>query len=423
MFASCGQLKRAVFPDTSPDSALFTDTVPDTTLPTDTLPASTLPTDTLRTDSLFAASKRTDSLRLPTDSIGALLADSLRTDSLRTDSLRTDSLLSDSLFADSLRTDSLHLPVDSLGKVPADTVRKSPSAIEAPVNYTAKDSTVMLMKSGNRIYMYGDAEVHYTNLELKAENIVVDADSSILTATSARDSLGVEFGYPAFTEGGEKYEFRKARYNFKTKRLASTDIITTQNDGYITAVRAKKMENNEMYMENGRFTTCEDVEHPHYYFQMSKAMVEPGKRVAFGPTWLVMEDVPLPVAIPFGFFPFSTDNASSGLIFPTYADEMKRGFALRDGGWYFAIRDYVDLALTGEYFTRGSWGINARSNYRKRYKFSGNFQASYLVTITGEKEDVDYSKATDMRITWSHSQDPKANPFSTFSASVNYSTS
>ncbi|GHT43382.1 hypothetical protein AGMMS49965_17070 [Bacteroidia bacterium] len=356
----------------------------------------------------------TDSLRLPVDSIGKL-----HTDSLLTDSLRTNALL-----ADSLRTDSLHLPTDSLGVVRADSVKKPPSsAIEAPVQYTAKDSTVMIMKSGNRIYMYGDAEVHYTNLELKAEHIVVDADSSILTATSGRDSLGAEFGYPAFKEGGELYEFRKARYNFKTKRLASTDIITTQNDGYITAQRAKKMENNEMFMQGGRFTTCDDHENPHYYFNMTKAMVEPGKQVAFGFTYLVMEDVPLPVAVPFGFFPFSTENSSSGLIMPTYGDEMKRGFALRDGGWYFAISDYVDLALTGEAYTRGSWGVNAKSNYRKRYKFSGNFQASYLVTITGEKEDIDYSKATDMRLTWSHSQDPKANPFGTFSASVNISTS
>jgi lipopolysaccharide assembly outer membrane protein LptD (OstA) len=322
----------------------------------------------------------------------------------------------------SQQTDSIAAPTDTIPALTTDSIPKKNNAIDAPIQYTSKDSTVMLMTGGNRMFMYGEAVINYTNLELKAENIVVNADSSIVTATTGIDSIGDEFGFPTFKQGDTQYEFRRARYNFKTKRLASTDIITEQNDGYITAGRAKKLEHDEMFMEGGRFTTCDEHDHPHYYFQMSKAMVEKDKRVVFGPTYLVMEDVPLPVAVPFGFFPFSKDYAS-GVLMPTYDDEMKRGFGLREGGYYFAINDYVDLAVRGEVYTRGSWGINATSNYRKRYKFSGNFNASYLVTKIGDLGDPDYSKTKDMRLVWSHSQDAKANPYGTFSASVNFSTS
>ncbi|MDR1683828.1 MAG: LPS-assembly protein LptD, partial [Candidatus Symbiothrix sp.] len=190
----------------------------------------------------------------------------------------------------------------------------------------------------------------------------------------------------------------------------------------VTAAETKKMPNDEMYMRNGRYTTCDEHEHPHFYLQMTKAKLRPKKNIVVGPAFLVVEDVPLPVAIPFGFFPFS-ENYSSGVLMPTYGDEMQRGFSLRDGGYYFAINDYVDLALTGEIYTRGSWGLNAQSSYRKRYKFSGQVSANYRVTITGEKDEQDYSKSTDFRLNWNHSQDAKANPFSTLSASINFSTS
>jgi hypothetical protein len=306
--------------------------------------------------------------------------------------------------------------------VQPDSVPKNPNAIDAPILYAAKDSMVMVMKDHNMIYMFGEGSVKYKNLDLTGEYIEVDADNDIVYATFALDSIGEEFGYPVFKEGDTQYEMKKARYNFKTKKMRISEVITQQGEGFVTAAETKKMPNDELFMRNGRYTTCDEHEHPHFYLQMTKAKVQPGKRIVTGPAYLVVEDVPLPVAVPFGFFPFTSDY-SSGVIMPTYGDEMKRGFSLRDGGYYFAFSDYVDLALTGEIYTKLSWGVNARSSYRKRYKYSGNFQASYLVTKLGDKGEIDYSKSKDFKLVWNHSQDAKANPFSTFSAHVDFSTS
>jgi hypothetical protein len=314
------------------------------------------------------------------------------------------------------------IPSDSLAIQPPDSVPANPNAIDAPIQYASKDSMVMVMKGHNMVYMYGESSVQYKNLDLKGEYIEIDADSKILFSTFGLDSVGSEFGYPVFKEGETEYEMKKARYNFKTKKMFITDVITQQGEGFVTANRTKKMPNDDLYMRDGRYTTCDDHEHPHFYLQMTKAKVRPGKNIVTGPAYLVVEDVPLPVAVPFGFFPFTSDY-SSGIIMPTYGDEMKRGFYLHNGGYYFAFNDYVDLALTGEIYTKGSWGVNAHSTYRKRYKFSGNFDAGYLVTILGDKGDKDYSKSKDFKLTLSHSQDAKANPFSTLSASINFSTS
>ncbi|MDR0412242.1 MAG: LPS-assembly protein LptD [Dysgonamonadaceae bacterium] len=306
--------------------------------------------------------------------------------------------------------------------VSSDSIPANPNAIDAPIQYAAKDSMVMVIRGHNLIYMYGESAVQYKNLDLQGEYIEVDADSKTLLSTFGLDSLGNEFGYPVFKEGETEYEMKKARYNFKTKKMFITDVITQQGEGYVTAFETKKMPNDDLFMRNGRYTTCDDHEHPHFYLQLTKAKVRPGKTIVTGPAYLVIEDVPLPVAIPFGFFPFTSDY-SSGVIMPTYGDEMRRGFSLRDGGYYFAFNDYVDLALTGEIHTNLSFGVNARSNYRKRYKFSGGLNASYLVTVLGNKGDADYSKSKDFKLTWNHAQDTKANPFSTLSASVNLATS
>ncbi len=212
------------------------------------------------------------------------------------------------------------------------------------------------------------------------------------------------------------------RYNFKTKKGFINTITTQQGDGYVTSSEAKKGPDNEIYMRHGKYTTCDNHDHPHFYLKLSMAKVRPKKDVVFGPAQLVVEDVPLPIAVPFGFFPFSS-SYSSGFIMPTYGDEMNRGFYLRDGGYYFAISDQMDLKLLGEIYTKGSWGLSAASTYSKRYKFSGSFNASYLVTKTGEKNMPDYAVSKDFRIQWSHRQDAKANPNSTFSASVNFATS
>ena len=236
------------------------------------------------------------------------------------------------------------------------------------------------------------------------------------------DSLGEIIGSPIYKDASGEYESETMRYNFKSKKGFITNVITQQGEGYLTGGRTKKMEENVLFMENGRYTTCDNHEHPHFYLQLTKAKVRPKKNVVTGPAYMVLEDVPLPLAVPFGFFPF-TDKYSSGIIMPTFGDEMTRGFYLRDGGYYFAISDYVDLALTGEIYTKGSWGLRGRSAYVKRYKFSGSVDISYITTITGDKGLPDYSKQNNFRVAWTHTQDAKASTNSSFSASVNFATS
>ena len=318
--------------------------------------------------------------------------------------LRTDSVAVDSLGTDSLMVDS----------VP----KKQP--LDAPVVYEAADSIVFTKDGFARLY--GDGKVNYQNIELTAERISMNMDSSTVFAQGVPDTTGVEQGIPIFKDGGTPYESKTMRYNFKSKKGFINEIVTQQGDGYVTSAEAKKGANDEIFMRHGKYTTCDNTEHPHFYLKLSMAKVRPKKDVVFGPAQLVIEDVPLPLAIPFGFFPFSS-SYSSGFIMPTYGDEMNRGFYLRDGGYYFAINDQVDLKLLGEIYTKGSWGLSAATNYNKRYKFSGYFNASYLVTKTGDKNMPDYSVSKDFRIQWNHRQDPKANPNSSFAASVNFATS
>ena len=312
------------------------------------------------------------------------------------------------------------LPADSLDslKIAPDTIPpKKTNAIDAPVYYQSKDSIVMM---GTKfIYLFGEGNVKYLNLELTADYIEVDTDKSVVYATFATDSIGDEIGYPIFKEGESQYESKTMRYNFRTKRGFITDVITQQGEGFITSARTKKMENDDLFMVDGKYTTCDEHDHPHFYLNLTKAKVRPGKDIVTGPAYLVLEDVPLPIAIPFGYFPFKTDYAS-GIIMPTYGDEVRRGFSLRDGGYYFAFSDYIDMELTGEIHTRGSWGLKARSSYRKRYKYSGSFDLGYLVTVLGDKGEPDYSISKDFRALWSHLQDPKSNPYRTLSASVNF---
>ena len=322
---------------------------------------------------------------------------------------KTDSLHRDSLALDSLGMDSLA----------ADTTKKK-EPLDAPVIYEASDS-IVFTKEGYA-HLYGEGKVNYQNIELTSAVITMNMDSSTVYATGVTDTAGVETGSPIFKDGETPYESKIMRYNFKTKKGFINSIVTQQGEGYVTSEEGKKGANDEIYMRHGKYTTCDNHEHPHFYLKLSMAKVRPKKNVVFGPAQLVVEDVPLPIAVPFGFFPFNS-SYSSGFIKPTYGDEMNRGFYLRDGGYYFAISDQMDLKVLGEVFTKGSWGLSAASNYNKRYKFSGSFNASYLVTKTGEKNMPDYSVSKDFRIQWSHQQDAKANPNSSFSASVNFATS
>lgn len=319
------------------------------------------------------------------------------------DTLRSGS---DSLITDSLRVDSIP--------------PKKKNPLDAVVDYSAKDSIVFT--GGNTAYMYGDGVVKYQDIELQANEITMNMDSSIVYAVGRPDSVGEMQGSPVFKDKSGEYESKTMRYNFKSKKGFITNIVTQQGEGYLTGGKTKKMENNEYFMQNGRYTTCDLHDHPHFYMQLTQAKLRPKKNIVTGPAYMVLADVPLPLAVPFGFFPF-TQKYSSGIIVPTFGDEMARGFYLRDGGYYFAISDYMDLALMGEIYTKGSWGVNAQSQYIKRYKYSGNFNLSFITTITGDKGMPDYSKQKNFRVAWTHTQDAKANPNMSFSASVNFTTS
>ena len=297
-----------------------------------------------------------------------------------------------------------------------DTMPKSKSSLDAPVSYTAKDSITFDLLY-NRANLFGNSHVGYQNLELTADVITIALDSSIVHAEGRKDSIGEVIGKPLFRQGSEEYEPDRISYNFKTRRAFITNVYTKQGEGFMTTDESKRDSSGLMYLNGGKYTTC-DAQHPHFYLKMSRAKVRPGKSVVFGPAHLVVEDVPLPLAVPYGFFPFS-HSYQSGFIMPSYGDETERGFYLREGGYYFAINDYVDLKLVGDIYTKGSWGLSLSSNYKKRYKFSGSLYLSFQKTVF---EDKSQPSVSDFKITWTHRQDSKANPSSSFSASVNYAS-
>lgn len=306
---------------------------------------------------------------------------------------------------------------DSLYK---DTVRKSKSALEEPVSYSAKDS-ITFDYTNSRAHLFGGSQVNYQNLQLTADDISLSLDSSLVHASGRPDSTGAIQGKPLFKQGEDEYEPDRISYNFKTRKAFISNVYTQEGEGFMQSREGKRDSSGVMYVQNGKYTTC-DAEHPHFYVSLTRAKMHPGKNVIFGPAYLVVEDVPLPLAIPYGFFPFSS-SYKSGFIMPTYGDETTRGFYLRDGGYYFAINDKVDLKVLGEFYTKGSWGLSAQTNYKKRYRFGGNFFFSYQNTKEGEKNMPDYSVSKSFKLTWSHRQDAKANPTQTFSASVNFATS
>ena len=358
----------------------------------------TLPADTLAVIAEGVAAggtQETDGVELASDSL-SVLADSLEMGGLQ--------------MADSLMTDS----------VAEDTAETSKSMLDQPVEYTASDSVTFEAGLGNA-NLYGNSKVNYTNLELQADLITMNLDSSIVHAVGRPDSTGKVQNQPVFKQGSDQYEPDKISYNFKTKKAFIDNVYTQQGDGFLISEESKRDAEGVMYVRHGKYTTC-NAKHPHFYLALTRAKVRPGQDVVFGPAYLVVEDVPLPLAIPYGFFPFSK-KYSSGFIMPTLGDESIRGFYLRDGGYYFAINDMIDLKLIGEIYTKGSWGLSSQSNYRKRYRFSGNFFLSYQNTVEGEKNMPDYSKSTSFKIQWTHRQDAKANPTQSFSASVNFATS
>ena len=331
-----------------------------------------------------------------------------------------------SLHRDTMDMDSLELAIWKRNKhiddsLHADSLnRQKKNGIDSPVKYSAEDSIVYVASTG-MANLYGDAHVEYQNMDLQSEKIYMCLDSSLVHATGGLDSTTQALvGTPVFKMGSDTYESDTMAFNFKTKKGLIQQVYTQQDDGFLTSELSKRNSEGELFLRHGRYTTCDDP-HPDFYIALSRAKVRPGKDVVFGPAYLVVADVPLPLAVPYGFFPF-TKSYSSGFIMPTYGDETSRGFYLRDGGYYFAISDMMDLKLTGEIYTKGSWGVSGASNYRKRYRYSGSVLVSYQNSITGEKNMPDYSKTTSFKLQWSHRQDQKANPYSSLSASVNYAS-
>ncbi len=298
----------------------------------------------------------------------------------------------------------------------------SVTIIDATVDYKATDSIKSIFVPNRKMILYKDAEVSYQNILLKAHTIELDLDSSLAIAYGTTDSLGNEIGLPVFTDPSGEYTMRRMKYNFETEKAIIEHIVTEQGEGFVVGSKAKKIEDDSYCMRHARYTTCDHHDHPHFYLNLTKAKVIPGKKTVTGPAYLVVEDVKLPIFVPFAMIP-TTSSYSSGFLFPSYRDEQVRGFGLTDGGYYWAANDYFDFTVKGDIFTNGSWALRTGSNYKARYKYSGRFNFQYITNIFSEKDLPDYSKTKDMAIAWTHRQDAKANPFQTFSASVNFSTS
>ena len=340
------------------------------------------------------------------DSVSVDTTKVLQPDTAHMDSLQKAVWLRNKAIDDSLAADSAN--------------RQRKNGIDAPVTYSAEDSMTYEGATGIA-HLYGKSHVKYQDMDLESDQIFMSLDSSLVHATGSLDTTGQKFGTPIFKMGSDTYETDTMAFNFKTKKGLINNVYTQQEDGFMTSEISKRDGKGDMHLYHGRYTTC-DQPHPDFYFAMSRAKVRPGKNVVFGPTYLVVADVPLPFAIPYGFFPF-TKSYSSGFIMPTYGDETSRGFYLRDGGYYFAISDKMDLKLIGEIYTKGSWGLTGTSNYRRRYRYSGSVLVSYQNSVSGDKNMPDYSKTTSFRLAWQHTQDAKANPYRTLRASVNFATS
>lgn len=294
------------------------------------------------------------------------------------------------------------------------------TVLEAPITYNAEDS-ILVSLDGKKVFLYKGATVNYQTIELKADYIELDLQTKEVYAEGVPDSADVVQGTPVFKDGSEEFESKTLRYNFETQKGIITDVKTQQGDGYVHSDRTKKIDAESFILKRGKYTTC-DADHPHFYLRMTKAKVISNKKIITGPAYLVLEDFPIyfPM-IPFGFFP-NSPSYSSGIIIPTYGEEQNRGFFLREGGYYWAASQYFDLTVKGDIYSKGSWGSNLHTNYKKRYKFSGSFDFRYNVNRYSDPGLPDFSRSPGFSLQWSHSQDAKANPFQTFSANVNLST-
>lgn len=329
--------------------------------------------------------------------------------------------LKDSLLPDATNTRSgrgLRYDSTAIDTTATDSAKRKPG-IDAPVDYECTDSLVYDAET-RLVHLYGKAQVKYMDMTLNAAKITMNMDSSMVRAAGERDTAGILQDKPVYSQGSDNYHSELMAFNFKTKKGYITNVETTQGDGFMQSQHSKRAADGTLYLEHAKYTTC-DAKHPHFYIALSRAKVRPGKESVFGPAYLVVADVPLPLAVPYGFLSFNK-KYSSGFIMPSYGDETSRGFYLRDGGYYFAINDYMDVKALGEIYTKGSWGLSAETNYRKRYRYNGNFYISFLRTVDGEKNMPDYAVTKSLKVQWTHSKDAKASPNTTFSARVNFAS-
>ncbi len=316
----------------------------------------------------------------------------------------------------SVSNDTLQLPLSDTLNRPEKEVQLLPSRIK----YHARD-TISVVADSQIVYLYGAATVEYEDLTLRADYIRIDMNSKEVTASGLQDTSGKVRGLPEFSQGDQQFRATSMRYNFDTKKGKINQVITSEGEGYIHGETVKKDAESNFFIKNGIYTTC-NLDTPHFSITSNKLKVIKNDRIVTGPAYLSIENIPTPLAIPFGFFPNKTGR-SSGVIFPGFGESAQRGFYFQRLGYYFGFSDYFNLALTTDLYTKGSYTLDATSSYRKRYRYNGNFRTSYAYTALGEKGLPDFSSRKDFFINWSHIQDPKANPYSTFSANVNAGTS
>ena len=331
--------------------------------------------------------------------------------------------------ADSLgtpRTDSLVTPrTDSLGAARADSLDLlKKSSLERPAFSTAKDSIITDFTGGKRlVYYYGGATVTYQDMKLTADYLEYDMLNNTVFARGRKDLVTGEMtGLPEMTQGSQTYKMDELRYNFTSQKARVTNMVTKESDGLLQGKKIKMLPDKSINMRDGIYTVC-DLEEPHYYLKLSMAKVitKPSQKTVFGPAWPVVGGVTVPIGLPFGFVPKKPSRAT-GLLMPTFGEEQARGFFMKDAGMYFVFGDYFDLSLTGDYYTMGSWAVNVNSRYKVNYKFNGTLSFNYSNDQTGEKGSSDFVQSKNLGLRWSHSQDSKAHPGTTFSASVNFSS-
>ena len=345
-----------------------------------------------------------------------------KTDNLRADTtvITRDTLLTTGTTV--ITSDTLLTADTTTSAALSDTSapKKDNNVIEDLIKRSARDSIVQDLPA-KKVYMYGDAQIDYQDITLKADYIEVDFNTNTVYATFTLDSAGKKTGIPEFTENKQSFKAKEITYDFKTEKGIIRNVITEDDQGFLHGQKVKKMQDNTVNVLHGSFTTCNLEDHPHFAFKFKKARVIPDNKIVTSPVYMEIEGMPTPIALPFGIFP-NKSGQTSGIVLPSYGESANRGYYLENGGYYWAINDHMDFQILGDIFTHGSWAIKPRFRYKKRYKYSGQLELGYAVNVVGYKETSEYSKSTDFRIRWSHKQDQKARPRSTFSADVNIMT-